>query len=152
MIIVQDVNDLAAEHPDLVATIRREANMFGRSPATTLERLCCDAKICRVLTDGPSEILDVGRLTRSVPPAIWNTLVARDRHCTAPGCDRSPEYCEAHHIWYWEFGGPHQPRQPPLVVLVPPQTNSTSMTTSNENESARTSARDVELPCGSCSC
>jgi hypothetical protein len=106
MIIVQDVNDLAAEHPDLVATIRREATMFGRLSATTLERLCCDAKICRVLTDGPSEILDIGRLTRSVPPAIWNALVARDRHCTAPGCDRSPEYCEAHHIWYWSLGGP----------------------------------------------
>jgi 5-methylcytosine-specific restriction endonuclease McrA len=106
MIIVQDVTDLADEHPDLVATIRREATMFGRLSATTLERLCCDAKICRVLTDGPSEILDIGRLTRSVPPAIWNALVARDRHCTAPGCDRSPEYCEAHHIWYWSLGGP----------------------------------------------
>ena len=106
MIIVQDVNDLAADHPDLVATIRAEATMFGKLSATTLERLCCDAKICRVLTDGPSEILDVGRLTRSVPPAIWNALVARDRHCTAPGCDRSPEYCEAHHIWFWELGGP----------------------------------------------
>jgi hypothetical protein len=106
MIIVHDVNDLAGEHPDLVATIRREATLFGRLSATTLERLCCDAKICRVITDGPSEILDVGRLTRTVPPAIWNALVARDRHCTAPGCDRSPEYCEAHHIWFWEFGGP----------------------------------------------
>jgi hypothetical protein len=106
LVVVQDVNDLADEHPDLVATIRREATMFGRLSATTLERLCCDAKICRVLTDGPSEILDIGRLTRSVPPAIWNALVARDRHCTAPGCDRSPEYCEAHHIWYWSLGGP----------------------------------------------
>ena len=106
MIIVQDVNDLAGDHPDLVATIRPEATMFGKLSATTLERLCCDAKVCRVLTDGPSEILDVGRLTRTVPPAIWNALVARDRHCTAPGCDRSPEYCEAHHIWFWELGGP----------------------------------------------
>jgi hypothetical protein len=106
MIIVHDVNDLAGDHPDLVTTIRRETNLFGRLSATTLERLSCDAKLCRVLTDGPSEILDVGRLTRTVPPAIWNALVARDRHCTAPGCDRSPEHCEAHHIWYWEHGGP----------------------------------------------
>ncbi|MDQ1511599.1 MAG: hypothetical protein QOG50_3443, partial [Actinomycetota bacterium] len=106
MIIVHNVNDLTAEHPDLVATIRREATLFGRLSATTLDRLCCDAKICRVITDGPSEILDVGRLTRTVPPAIWNALVARDRHCTAPGCTRSPEYCEAHHIWFWELGGP----------------------------------------------
>jgi hypothetical protein len=106
MIFVRDVNELDNEHPDLVATIRGEATMFGKLSATTLERLCCDAKICRVLTDGPSQILDVGRTTRNVPTAIWNALVVRDRHCTAPGCDRSPEYCEAHHIWFWELGGP----------------------------------------------
>jgi hypothetical protein len=104
--MVRDVNDLADDHPDLVTTIRTEATMFGKLSATTLERMCCDAKVCRVITDGPSEILDVGRLTRTVPTAMWNALVVRDRHCTAPGCDRSPEYCEAHHIWFWEFGGP----------------------------------------------
>ncbi len=58
------------------------------------------------MTDGPSQVLDVGRMTHNIPIAIWNTLVVRDRHCTAPGCDRSPEYCQAHHIWFWEWGGP----------------------------------------------
>jgi hypothetical protein len=106
MIIVRDMSHLEGDHPDLVATMRAEASMFGKLSATTLERLCCDAKICRVLTDGPSEILDVGRMTREIPTAIWNALVVRDRHCTAPGCTRSPEYCQAHHIWFWELGGP----------------------------------------------
>jgi Domain of unknown function (DUF222)/HNH endonuclease len=106
VIVTRDMSDLEPDHPDLVATIRSEATMFGKLSATTLERLCCDAKICRVLTDGPSQVLDVGRMTHDIPLAIWNALVVRDRHCTAPGCDRSPEYCQAHHIWFWEFGGP----------------------------------------------
>jgi hypothetical protein len=106
LLMTRDINDLGADHPDLVAAIRSEATMFGKLSATTLERLCCDAKICRVLTDGPSQPLDVGRTTRNVPTAIWNALVVRDRHCTAPGCDRAPQYCQAHHIWYWEYGGP----------------------------------------------
>jgi hypothetical protein len=106
VIITRDISGLEPHHPDLVATIRAEATMFGKLSATTLERLCCDAKICRVLTDGPSQILDVGRTTHNIPTAIWNALVVRDRHCTAPGCTRSPEYCQAHHIWFWELGGP----------------------------------------------
>jgi hypothetical protein len=106
VIITRDISDLEPDHPDLVATIRSEASMFGKLSATTLERLCCDAKICRVLTDGPSQVLDVGRMTHNIPLAIGNALVVRDRHCTAPGCTRSPEYCQAHHIWFWELGGP----------------------------------------------
>ena len=50
--------------------------------------------------------LDVGRATRTVGPALWNALVARDRHCTAPGCTRGPADCEAHHIVHWSKGGP----------------------------------------------
>jgi hypothetical protein len=106
VIVTRDLSDLEPDHPDLVATIRAEASMFGKLSATTLERLCCDAKICRVLTDGPSQVLDVGRMTHNIPLAICNALVVRDRHCTAPGCTRSPEYCQAHHIWFWELGGP----------------------------------------------
>jgi hypothetical protein len=55
---------------------------------------------------GKSEILDVGRTTREIPPSIWRALVARDRHCTAKGCMVPPGRCEAHHIWHWEDGGP----------------------------------------------
>ena len=86
--------------------MRAEAAHAGRLSRATLQRLACDAKISRVLTDGTSQILDVGRSTRNVSTAQWNALVARDRHCTAPGCTMPPGFCEAHHIWYWALGGP----------------------------------------------
>jgi len=47
-----------------------------------------------------------GRLTRTVPPPSWRALVARDPHCTHPGCAAPPAWCEAHHITHWADGGP----------------------------------------------
>ena len=39
---------------------------------------------------GKSEPLDVGRAMRTIPPAIRRALVARDRGCAFPGCNRPP--------------------------------------------------------------
>jgi 5-methylcytosine-specific restriction endonuclease McrA len=68
--------------------------------------LACDCEISRVITDGPSVIIDIGRTTRTVSDKLWRALVARDRHCQGPDCDRPPAFCEAHHIHYWTRGGP----------------------------------------------
>jgi hypothetical protein len=64
----------------------------------TVGRLACDAGLHRVLTQGRSTILDYGATTRTAPANLWAALVVRDGHCRHPGCDRGPEWCEAHHI------------------------------------------------------
>jgi hypothetical protein len=74
--------------------------------ATTLQRLACDAGIHRVVTHGRSAILDYGTTTRTVPAPLFNALVIRDRHCRFPGCDRPPDWTEAHHIQWITHGGP----------------------------------------------
>ena len=71
----------------------------------TLELITCDCDLTRVVMAGKSEILDVGRATRT-STAQWKALVARDRHCQHPGCDRPPSRCQAHHRWHWINGGP----------------------------------------------
>jgi hypothetical protein len=68
--------------------------------------LACDAGISRVITRGASEILDVGRATRTVPVGIAKAVIARDRHCTHPGCFAPPSMCEIHHDEHWAHGGP----------------------------------------------
>jgi hypothetical protein len=78
----------------------------GPITANTARRVACDASICRIITQGPSEILDIGRRTRVVPPAIRRALELRDGGCTAPGCDRPPAWCDAHHLIAWALGGP----------------------------------------------
>ncbi len=45
-----------------------------------------------VVLGGKSEPLDVGRALRTVPLAIRRALVAQDRGCAFPGCDRPREY------------------------------------------------------------
>lgn len=75
------------------------------SPAV-LHQLACDAGIHRIITDGPSSILDYGRTTRTIPPAVYTSLVVRDWGCRFPGCDRPADWCEGHHIQPWELGGP----------------------------------------------
>jgi hypothetical protein len=59
-----------------------------------------------VITDGPSQVIDVGRQTKVIPKALWRALVARDGGCVAPGCDRPPGWCDVHHKWHWIDGGP----------------------------------------------
>jgi 5-methylcytosine-specific restriction endonuclease McrA len=104
--VVVDLDELPGSTPELVAQVRTESRHNGHLSAATLERLTCDCNISRVITTGRSEILDVGRATRTIPPAIWKALVVRDQHCQAPGCDRPPDTCQAHHIVHWTRGGP----------------------------------------------
>ena len=55
---------------------------------------------------GASEVLDVGRATRTIPPAIRRALIARDQGCVWPGCERAPIGCDGHHIQHWINDGP----------------------------------------------
>ena len=90
---------------ELVAQVRAEAEHAGRLSVATLERLSCDAGISRVITQGRSEPIDVGRSTRTIPSALWRALVVRDRGCVVAGCDRRPGWCEVHHRTPWSRGG-----------------------------------------------
>lgn len=71
----------------------------------TARRLACDAAVTQLTRDGGSTI-DVGRTTRTIPPAIRTALIARDQGCTHPGCGRPHRWCDAHHIQHWADGGP----------------------------------------------
>lgn len=65
----------------------------------------CDAVVSRVVVDGTSQVLDVGRVTRTIPPALRRAVTVRDGGCVAPGCHTQPVHCEVHHVVFWEDGG-----------------------------------------------
>ena len=69
-------------------------------------RFAEDANVSRVVTSGASEPLDVGRATRSIPPAIAKAVIARDRRCRYRGCTAPPWACDVHHRRPWARGGP----------------------------------------------
>ena len=69
-------------------------------------KIACDTRVIPVVMGGPGEVLDVGRATRTIPPAIRRALIARDQGCVWPGCDRAPMHCDGHHIEHWLDDGP----------------------------------------------
>ena len=100
-------HETAAGHAPLdPRQIRCELSRVGPIAVVTAERLACDCLIGRVAMNGESEILDLGRLQRTPNRALRRALEIRDRHCVWPDCDRPVEWCDAHHIVWWERGGP----------------------------------------------
>jgi hypothetical protein len=107
--------EILGERPHVVVTLdldalegrtgRSELQDWGPVTPETARRLACDAKVSRVITDGASRPLDVGRSTKVVPPAIRRAVTVRDRGCRFPGCGRPPSWCDAHHVRHWADGG-----------------------------------------------
>ena len=54
----------------------------------------------------PSQPLDLGRTTRTIPPHLRTAVIQRDKHCVFPGCTQPPSVCEVHHLIPWAKGGP----------------------------------------------
>ncbi len=82
--------------------------------AETVRRLACDASIVALVENEHGEPLNVGRKTRSIPPALRRALNARDAGCRFPSCAHK-RYVDAHHIEHWAHGGETKPSN--LVTL-----------------------------------
>ena len=91
MVHLRQDPDRAELDPDLPISLR------------VARRLSCDASVVRIVHGPRSEVLDVGRRTRVVPPAIRRALWARDGGCRFPGC--GARYVSAHHVLHWADGG-----------------------------------------------
>ncbi len=69
----------------------------------TSRRLSCDASRVQVTHAPDGSVLDVGRKTRTIPPALRRALDVRDRGCRFPGCGL--RFTDAHHVEHWADGG-----------------------------------------------
>jgi len=75
----------------------------GHVSAETSRRLACDAAKVEMRHGANGAILDVGRRTRTIPPALRRALAHRDGGCRFPGCNLS--FCDVHHVEHWADGG-----------------------------------------------
>ncbi len=71
--------------------------------AVTAQRLACDSAVVEMRHGPTGQVLDVGRKTRTISPALRRALGARDNQCRFPGCQA--RRCDAHHIRHWAHGG-----------------------------------------------
>ena len=110
-----DVPTHGGERPHLTITVSFRDLQLGLAghldtgqpvTAETVRRLACDASIIPMVLGSRSEPLDVGRATRTIPPAIRRAVTARDIGCVHPGCDIPAAWCDIHHVTPWADGGP----------------------------------------------
>jgi len=97
-------------HADLEAltTIDSGVTELGSGaliPNETARRLSCDCVLETVITDG-SQVIGVGRNSRSVPGWLRRLVHHRDGGaCVFHGCDNR-NWLQVHHIVHWSKGGP----------------------------------------------
>ncbi len=68
-------------------------------------RLLCDCHLAWIILGPDGQPLDVGREERLCNRWMRRALAHRDRGCRYPGCDRTSNRCQAHHVIPWETGG-----------------------------------------------
>ncbi|MGY6554570.1 MAG: DUF222 domain-containing protein [Wenzhouxiangella sp.] len=76
----------------------------GNVSAETSRRLACDCSVVHWLEDEDGNTLNIGRKSRTIPPAIRRALKHRDKGCRFPGCN-AHKHTDAHHIQHWADGG-----------------------------------------------
>ena len=108
-VVVVDAATLAADAPG--------ACHVDDGPALAPEgarRLTCDAGVVVASLGDGGEPLNIGRRTRTIPPAIRRSLKLRDGHCAFPGCTQR-RFVDGHHVRHWSQGG--ETSLPNLVLL-----------------------------------
>ncbi len=94
------------------STVLADGDAAGRSEiqngpnvsAETCRRLSCDCSVVEMIHGSDGAVLDVGRKTRAISPALWRALEARDGVCQFPGCDCRYNL-RGHHVVHWADGG-----------------------------------------------
>jgi hypothetical protein len=107
-VALRHIDSTAHGHPpQVLVTIDRDAVLTGRGvaetvwtgplPASVVRRLLGDAQLTTITTgrELPTEVVSH---TRAVPAGLWRALVARDKGCTADGCDVPPGWCQVVHL------------------------------------------------------
>ena len=75
-------------------------------PINTALDLATNGETLGIVFDPHGGIHDYGQRERIVPPAMRLALIARDKGCTFPDCDRPPAWTQAHHFIAYADGGP----------------------------------------------
>ncbi|MEO6703525.1 MAG: DUF222 domain-containing protein [Jatrophihabitantaceae bacterium] len=68
-------------------------------------RLADEASLALLICDANGAVLAEGRTKRIATRSQSLALIARDKGCSFPDCDRPPEWTQRHHVVAWADGG-----------------------------------------------
>lgn len=123
LVVTIDYDTLAGRLPEPTVSAETTVDSGGRLPEwltkaspvldgvgpvtpATARRLACDCGVIPAVLGSDSAVLDLGRHTRVISAALRRALALRDGRCRFPGCDRPPQWTDAHHWQHWIDGGP----------------------------------------------
>jgi hypothetical protein len=96
-------------HVDLAALVGRDGSGVIESGGVVHPELAsllsCDSIVQAIVHGDGGHTVGIGRASRTVPEWLYRQLRERDGSCTFPGCHHR-RYVKAHHIRFWEWGGP----------------------------------------------
>jgi hypothetical protein len=96
-------------HVDLATLVARDGSGTIESGGVVhpevASLLCCDSVVQAIVHGDGGHAVGIGQASRTVPEWLYRQLRERDGGCTFPGCHHK-RYVKAHHIWWWEWGGP----------------------------------------------
>jgi hypothetical protein len=77
-----------------------ELDGYGPITATMARRIATDPTAVwrRLLTDDHGHVLAVGRRSYRPPADMAATVIARDQHCTFPGCRKQAQHSDLDHV------------------------------------------------------
>jgi len=99
IVVHVDAQTLRQDHPG-----RCELEEGPGIAAETARRLACDASRIVLIENEQGEPLNIGRKTRTIPPALRRALRSRDQGCRFPGCTHT-RFVDGHHVQHWARGG-----------------------------------------------
>ena len=117
--------DLAPQATTLIVSVDydtltgrlKNAGLIDGTPIDidNLRHIACDAGIVPAIFAADGQPLYMGRKQRATTAAQKLALIARDKQCV--GCGMRASACDAHHIIWWDDGGPTDISN--LVLLCP---------------------------------
>jgi hypothetical protein len=102
--VVIDIETLSGELPADMTRARCDIVGVGPVARATIERLLCDCALRRVIVNAKSEVLDVGQNAYRPSRAQRRALKRMHTQCAFPGCDRSLDWCDIHHLVPYPLG------------------------------------------------
>jgi hypothetical protein len=117
------------ERPHIAVTVSLETLQTAIGEATLddghsltpeqARRLACDAGIIPMVLGSKSQPIDIGESKRTADKRLRRALANRDRGCAGPGCQRTANQCQSHHIVHVR----HEARVYPIGGGRPPVLN-----------------------------
>ncbi|MDQ1430471.1 MAG: hypothetical protein QOF40_1073 [Actinomycetota bacterium] len=113
--LTMDLDTLLGDVTTDLCDARCDLEHYGPVGRAIAMRLACDAKVARIVMRGKTRVLDLGRSTRVVSPALRKAVMLRDERCQFGRCRAPAKWCDVHHVVHWLDGG--ETNEDNLVLL-----------------------------------